>query len=62
MKLSKICNVTRWMGDRHRCTRLGMHKKYGLPSLRHGKNYPGWVTKYDDSDLIIIKNISLPST
>jgi hypothetical protein len=41
---------------------LNMHKKYGLPSLRHGKNYPGWVTKYDDSDIIIIKNILLPST
>jgi hypothetical protein len=35
--------------------RFGMHKKYGLPSLSHGKNYPGWVTKNDDSDLIIIK-------
>jgi hypothetical protein len=42
--------------------RLGMHKKCGLPSLRHGQNYPGWVTKYDDSELIIIQNISLPST
>ena len=57
MKLSKIRIVTRWMGDRHRSI-----KKYGLPSLRHGKNYPGWVSKYDDSDLMIIKNISLPST
>ena len=42
--------------------RLGMHKKYGLPSLSYEKNYPGWVTKYDDSELTIIQNISLPST
>jgi hypothetical protein len=48
------------MGDHNRDEES--QKLVWLLSLRHGKYYPGWVTKYDDSDLIIIKNISLPST
>jgi len=29
---------------------MDMHRTYSLSSFRHWKKFPGWVTKYDDSD------------